>query len=333
MKGFVTGATGFVGSRLAAKLRERGDAVVCLVRRPQKARELEAIGCTLVEGDLADEAKIRAALENCDAAFHLAADYRVGVRPSEYPRMRDANIGGTTRVIDAATAAGVARIVYVSTIAAFGNTRGETVDETYEHPGDSYTSEYERTKVEAHKVAVDRIGKGAPVVIVQPGGIYGPGDHSAVGAQIDQAAKGKLPALAFPDLGLNMVHVDDVVAGILLAHDKGRPGESYVLGGELTTLGDIVRKAAEAGGRKPPRLTMPTGLIKAMVPVAPLVTKAMGVGPNLREIISASDGVTYWARDDKARTELGYAPRDLDTGMRQTVAESSASSASASATQ
>jgi nucleoside-diphosphate-sugar epimerase len=241
------------------------------------------------------------------------------MRTSERDRMEDTNVGGTTRVLDAAVEAGVRKIVYVSTIAAFGNTKGETVDETYRHTGDGYTSHYEKTKVEAHKVAEARIAAGAPIVIVQPGGIYGPGDHSAVGAQIDQAANGKLPALAFPELGLNMVHVDDVATGILLAHDKGKPGEAYVLGGELTTLGDVVRKAAEIGGRKPPRMTVPTAALKAMVPIAPLVTKAMGVGPNLRELISASDGVTYWATDAKARRELGYAPRDLETGLRQTI--------------
>jgi len=319
MIAFVTGATGFVGSRVARKLRERGDEVVCLVRSPHKATELEALGCRLVEGDLSDQAKIRAALDGCDAVFHLAADYRVGVRPSEHAAMRDANVGGTQRVIDAAVDAGVKRIVYVSTIAAFGNTRGEVVDENYEHRGDSYSSEYERTKVEAHRLAGERIAQGAPVIIVQPGGIYGPGDHSAVGAQIEQAAKGKLPAMAFKGTGLNMVHVDDVADGILAAHDRGEIGESYVLGGEITTLGHVVETAARVAGRKPPRLTLPTGVIKAMVPLAPVVTRAMGVGPNLKEIIAASDGVTYWARDDKARRELGYAPRALEPGLRETI--------------
>jgi nucleoside-diphosphate-sugar epimerase len=318
----MTGATGFVGSRLARRLRERGDEVVCLVRKPEKGRELEAAGCTLVQGDLSDEAALRRGMEGCDAVFHVAADYRVGVRPSAHSSMRESNIGGTARVLDAGVDAGAKRIVYVSTVAVFGNTRGETVAEGHPHPGDSYTSEYERTKVEAHRIAEERIAAGAPVVIVQPGGIYGPGDHSAVGSQIDQAAKGKLPALAFPGLGLNMVHVDDVVEGILLAHDTGRTGESYVLGGEITTLGDIVRRSAAIGGRRPPRMTMPTALLKAMVPIAPLVTKAMGVGPNLRELISASDGVTYWATDAKARSELGYSPRDLDTGLRQTITAS-----------
>ena len=319
MKAFLTGATGFVGGRVALALRERGDDVVCLVRDPAKAERLRTAGCSIVEGDLSDREKLRAAMTGTDVVFHIAADYRVGMRTTEHDKMWDTNVGGTTRVLDAAVEAGVPKIVYVSTIAAFGNTKGQTVDESYKHPGDGYTSHYERTKVEAHKIAEARIAAGAPIVIIQPGGIYGPGDHSAVGTQIEQAAHGKLPAVAFPKLGLNMVHVDDVVTGILACCDKGRPGEAYVLGGEITTLGDVVRKAAEAGGRKPPRVTVPTVALKAMVPVAPMVTKAMGVGPNLRELISASDGVTYWATDAKARRELGYAPRDLDTGLRQTV--------------
>jgi dihydroflavonol-4-reductase len=317
MRAFITGATGFVGGRVADKLRKRGDDVVCLVRDPGKAGGLRAAGCEIVEGDLADQERLQAAMAGADAVFHLAADYRVGVKPAEHPAMEDTNVGGTTRVLDGAIAAGVLKIVYVSTVAAFGNTRGEVVDELYRHPGGSYTSEYERTKVEAHKVAVDRIGSGAPIVILQPGGIYGPGDHSAIGAQIDQAAKGKLPAVAFPKLGLNMVHVDDVADGVIAAYDRGTTGESYVLGGEMTTLGDLIGRAARVAGRKPPRMTVPTGVLKAMVPIAPLVTRAMGVGPNLKELISASDGVTYWATDDKARRDLGYAPRDLDTGLRE----------------
>jgi farnesol dehydrogenase len=210
-------------------------------------------------------------------------------------------------------------VLYVSTAAAFGNTRGQVVDETYEHPGDRYTSSYERTKVEAHRVALDRIAKGAPIVIVQPTSIYGPGDRSVTGQTIRDAARGKLPAVSFPKMGLSMVHVDDVVDGVLAAHDRGRVGESYVLGGDNTTMRELVDKAAGAAGRKPPRFNTPTPLIKAMIPIAPLATKAMGLPPNLRELITSADGVTFWASSDKARSELGYAPRDLDTGLAQTV--------------
>jgi dihydroflavonol-4-reductase len=327
MRAFVTGATGFLGGRLVERLRERGaheaagrgsDEVVCLVRSPDKAARLRELGCEIVEGDLSSVDAIRGAMEGCDAAFHLAADYRVGVHDSVLAKMRDANAGGTERVLDAARDAGVAKVVYVSTMAAFGNTRGRVVDETYEHPGQSFTSKYERTKWEAHKVAVEKAREGVPVVIVQPGSIYGEGDPSATGTIFKQAATGKLPAVSFPKMGLTMVHVDDVVDGCLLAYEKGQVGESYALGGETTTMRGAVEAAARAAGRKPPRFNTPTPLIKAMLPIAKPATRAMGLPPNLRELISSSDGVTFWASDAKARRDLGYAPRDMETGFAQT---------------
>lgn len=316
----MTGATGFLGGRLAHRLRERGDEVTCLVRSREKAAGLEAAGCDIVEGDLKDVDAIRRGAEGADAVFHVAADYRVGLKPEKVPNMEETNVGGTRRVLEAAVAAGAQRILYVSSAVTFGNTRGAVVDETHRHPGDSYTSAYERTKVEAHHVAEELIAQGAPVIIVQPTSIYGPGDRSVTGQTIRDAARGKLPAVSFPEMGLTMVHVDDVVDGILAAHDRGRLGESYVLGGAQTTMREVVDVAARAGGRRPPRMTMPTPLIKAMLPVAPLATRAMGLPPNLRELISSADGVTFWATSDKARAELGYAPRELEDGIRATVA-------------
>ena len=320
MRAFITGATGFVGGRLAERLRQRGDEVVCLVRSPEKAKALEAAGCTLVRGDLKDAEAIRKGTEGCDAVFHVAADYRVGLRPSSQDSMTDTNVGGTTRVLDAAAATPtVKKVVYVSSLVVNGNTRGKVVDETYVHPGDGHTSHYEKTKLEAHEVAERKAAEGVPVVIVQPGSIYGKGDTSVTGGIIEQAARGKLPMVSFADMGLTMVHVDDVIDGILAAYEKGRPGESYHLGGERVTMRQLVDAAAEAGGNKPPRINMPAILVKASVPIAPLVTKAMGLPPNLKELISSSDGVTFWGSHDKAAAELGYAPRDLKTGLQQTV--------------
>ena len=209
----------------------------------------------------------------------------------------------------------------MSTVGAFGNTRGKVVDEAYEHPGTGFTSYYEQTKYEAHRVAKRLIAdEGLPCVIVQPGGVYGPDDHSAFGTQIDQFLAGKMPAMIFPDLGFNMVYVDDIADGILLALDKGELGESYVLGGEITTMRDLITKLADVSGRKPPRFTVPTGLVKLMTPIGPLVGKAMGQPPNLRELISAADGVTYWAKHDKAIADLGYSPRGLSDGLRDLLA-------------
>jgi dihydroflavonol-4-reductase len=136
---------------------------------------------------------------------------------------------------------------------------------------------------------------------------------------IDQTRSGKLKALPFSGLGLNLVFVDDVADGIMLAYDKGQVGESYVLGGEIATMRGLVDKTAEIAGRKPPKRDLPSGVIKLAAPAGPVVGKIMGFPPNFRELISASDGVTYWAKDDKAREALGYSPRDLSTGLRQTL--------------
>jgi nucleoside-diphosphate-sugar epimerase len=320
MRAFVTGATGFIGGRLARRLRDRGDEVVVLVRSPDKAEPLRDIGCELVRGHLDDETAIRKGLEGCDSVFHAAAMYKVGIPPGQRVEMWKANVVGTERVLSSAAEAGARRIVYVSTIGAFGNTKGKVVDEFHRHPGTGFVSAYDETKYRAHQVAVDLIAKGAPILIAQPGGVYGPGDTSEMANLIDQVRSGRLKFKVFPETGFNFVYVDDVVDGLLLIHDKGRVGEAYVLGGQITTMGEIVDKIALLSGRKAPRFTLPPAMIKASLPLAPLVTRLMRLPPNLRELIKAADGVTYWATDEKARRELGYAPRDLETGLRQTLA-------------
>ena len=320
MRVFVTGATGFIGGHVVRRLRARGDEVVALVRDPARASELEALGVTLAVGDVTDRASIGAAMQGADTAIHGAAIYEVGIPARRRAAMREANVVGTENVLGGALEAGLPRVVYISTVAAFGNTGGQVVDESYEHPRTSYTSYYEQTKEEAHRVARRLIAEGLPCVIVQPGGVYGPDDHSAVGQQINEFLAGRMPALAFPDLGLNMVHVEDVAEGVLLALDRGEVGESYVLGGELTTLRGVIETTAKVAGKKPPKRTMPTGLLKAMRPIGPVVGKLMGQNPNLGELISSADGVTFWARHDKAMADLGYSPRGLEQGLRDTLA-------------
>jgi dihydroflavonol-4-reductase len=281
-----------VGGRLTKALRDRGDDVVALVRRDV---ELDA---ELVRGDLSDRAALARALDGCDAVFHCAGDYRVGISASERPRMYETNVTGTENVLDAA--ADVPRVVHVSTVNVFGNTHGAVVDETYERVPGEWLSAYDWTKYLAHQAARARPN----VVIAQPGAIYGPGDHSELGQQLDLARRGKLRFKALADVGVNAVHVDDVVQGLLLVHAHGRSGESYVLGGEITRLGDLIDRVSP----KPVRLTIPTVVLRALTPAGPLLGKLMGTGPNLRELISASAGVTYWATDAKARRELGYDP-------------------------
>jgi dihydroflavonol-4-reductase len=320
MRAFVTGGTGFIGGRLVRALRARGDDVVALVRSAGRADELAALGCEVVEGDLSSTDAIRRGVQGCDAVFHVAAVYKVGIPASERDAMYESNVGGTERVLDAAIEAGVKRIVYVSTVGVFGNTHGKIVDETYSRNGEDFLSCYEETKYRSHEIALDRVAKGAPIVIVQPGGVYGPGDHSEIGNIIDQVRTGKLKLMMFPRTGFNLVHVDDVADGILLAHDRGQVGEAYVLGGQIATMRDLVEKVSALVGRKPPKRELPVPMMKMAVPIGPIVGKLLGFPPNLRELVRTSDGVTYWASDTKARRDLGYSPRDLDTGLSETVA-------------
>ncbi len=321
MRVFVTGGTGFIGGEIVRQLRERGDEVVCLVRNPAKAEKLTGLGCQLVSGDLGDEAAIRNGVASCDAVVHAAAMYEVGIPTSQRPAMWEANVAGTKRVMGAALEAKVAKIVYVSTVGAFGNTSRRVVDESYEHPGKEFTSYYEETKLEAHRVVKRMIAEqDLPAIIVQPGGVYGPGDTSQVADLLEQFFAGKLPLLPFPELGICLTHVEDIAGGILLALDKGKLGETYVLSGPVVTMRDAVETVAALSGRKAPKRALPTPLLKAMVPIGPLVGKLMGQPPNLRELISSGDNVTFWASHEKASRELGYAPRGLEEGMRQTLA-------------
>ena len=180
--------------------------------------------------------------------------------------MVDTNVHGTERVLDAAIEAGIGRIVYVSTVGVFGNTHERIVDETYRRDGDDFLSCYDETKFRAHELALDRIAQGAPIVIVQPAGVYGPGDHSEIANIIDQVRTGKLKMMVFPELGLDLVHVDDVADGIVNALDRGRVGESYVLGGEITRMRNLVELVAEMTGRKAPKRALPVGLMKISAP-------------------------------------------------------------------
>ncbi len=319
MKVFVTGATGFIGGEIIRQLRERDDQVRCLIRTPAKAKSARALGAEMVSGDLGDSEAIAAAMQGVDAVIHAAAMYEVGIPPSQRAAMREVNVGGTERVLRAALEAGVPRVLYVSTVGAFGNTHGKVVDETYRHPGREFTSCYEQTKWEAHQFAEKMIGEGLPCIIVQPGGVYGPGDTSSIAELLNQFLAGRMPLIPFPDLGICLSHVEDIATGILLALDQGKPGEAYVLSGPATTVREAIGIVADASGKTAPKHAVPTAVLKALTPVGPLIGKIMGQPPNLRELISSADGVTFWASHEKASRELGYAPRGLEEGLRQTL--------------
>jgi dihydroflavonol-4-reductase len=310
VRAVLTGGTGFVGGAVADALRARGDEVLALVREEGRGERLRAMGCELVTGELPG-LNLARALDGVDALFHVGGQYRVGVTARERPAMRRANVEATGAALEAAAHAGVRRVVYVSTVGIFGDTGGRVVDEAYLRPAGPYLSYYDETKHVAHELARDAIRRGVPVMIAQPSQVYGPGDHSEIGGMLRQAADGMLRARVLPRAGVCLVHVEDLADGILRVHDAGRIGESYVLAGECIRLGELADRVARIAGRRPPRLSVPTALLRAMAPVLDLLART-----NLRETVRTGDGVTFWASSEKARRELGWTQRPLDDGLR-----------------
>jgi nucleoside-diphosphate-sugar epimerase len=319
MRIVVTGAAGFIGAVVARQLRARGDTVVAIVRDPARATDLRDLGVELVAGDLGDVGSIIDQLAGADALLHMAGSYRIGIGLSERPAMLDANVGTTTRLLDAAAQVGTPKIVYTSTVNVLGNTHGEVVDETHvRNLAEGFLSYYDLTKYQAHELVAARIAGGAPIVIAMPGGVYGPGDHSEAGGQLALAHAGKLRYIALGDIGLSWTYVDDVADGIVRILDRGRIGESYILSGPAMYLKEAVGAAAIAGRKHPPRLALPTSFLRLFIPVSRRFGAVGGLPANLAETIRAGDGVTYWARATKAEHELGFTARDLESGLHAT---------------
>jgi nucleoside-diphosphate-sugar epimerase len=313
VKVFVTGATGFVTGTVTLQLLARGDEVRALVRDASRDQTLARAGVTLVTGDLSDGPALGRGMDGVDAVVHGAAMYSVGIAPSRRPAMFEANVTGTERVLEAALAAGVRRVAYVSTCAVFGNTRGAVVDEAYTRSG-PYTSYYEETKVRAHEIALSLAARGLAVSIAQPGGVYGPGDTSGLGGLMRDFVRGRLPLVPFADAGLNFVHVDDVARGIVLVLDRGQRGRSYVLGGENARVADAFAALARVTGRGLPRLRLPYAVLRL----------GAVMQPGLREVVTSTKGVTFWASDSRAKSELGYSSRSLEAGLRDTYGSAAA---------
>ncbi len=313
MRYALTGATGFVGGALAAQLRHSGHEVVALVRDPLKAAALADLGVELEPGDLDDAAALDRLCAGVDGLFHVAGWYRVGERdPSPGQRV---NVEGTRNVLEAARRNGVPRIVYTSTLAVNSDTGGRAVDESYRFTG-KHISAYDRTKAEAHDVALRMAAEGLPVVIVQPGLVYGPGDTAQTGALLEQVVAGKRPAAPAVG-GVCWGYIDDIAAGHVLAMERGRVGESYFLAGPRATLAEGLRMAGEAAGTKGPRAVsgpvIGLGVLLTQLSFGPFSADAAG------ETLRAARA-TYWGDPSKAGLELGWHARPLKEGMRQTVA-------------
>jgi len=317
LKAFITGGTGFIGERLTRRLLAKGYQVNALVRSHANAAKMQALGAIPVRGDISAVESMRAGMNGCDIVFHLAAWYKLG--GADWRKAEAINIGGTRNVLGLAHESGIPKIIYTSTIAVYGDTHGYLADETYVPPEGPFLTEYDRTKWIAHyRVAEPLIEEGAPIVILMPGAVYGPGDTSLVGNFMHWFYLGLFPILPGPELTLCYTHVDDVVEGIILAAEKGKPGESYFLTGQIATLAEITQVWAQITGRRAPLLHVPGRFVKPFAPLMARLGSLLPIPPLLSRDSIAILEATYIARSDKARIQLGWKTRPLYEGMQET---------------
>lgn len=317
---FLTGATGFIGSRLAQRLVARGDRIRCLVRRSSDTTDLERLGAELVVGELTDAKALERALEGVDLAYHLAGAYDIGV--VDAAALERTNVEGTRAFLTAIEAAGVQRSVYVSTTAALLPIAEGEGDETSEAPqGYRFPSVYQQTKAEAHRLARDAQARGVPLIIACPAAVYGPGDTSPSARFMAELLAGRIPGLPVPTGWLSYVHVDDVVEGLVLAGEKGPTGEVYVLSGEHASIIDFARRVRELAGMRPVRLRFPVPLVWLTALLLDGVTHLTGWRSSInRENLALTAGKRWLHSHAKATRVLGWTPRPLAEGLQETVA-------------
>ncbi len=319
MTALVTGATGFVGSAVARGLLARGERVRVLARAGSDRRNLEGLDVEVVEGDLRDQAARRKAVQGAASLYHVAADYRLWTR--DPAAMFATNVAATEGLLREAAEAGVSRMVYTSSVATLGLfPDGSEADEETPVSASDMIGPYKRSKFDAEE-RVRRLARdGLPIVIVNPTAPVGPRDvkPTPTGRTVVEAAAGRMPA--FVDTGLNVVHVDDVAQGHLLAHDKGVVGERYILGAENLTLQQILARIAAQVNRRAPTLQIPNAAIMPIAYAAEFFARVFNTG----EPFVTVDGLKLARKkmffsSAKAARVLGYTARPVDEAIRDAI--------------
>lgn len=319
----VTGASGFVGSHVARQLVAAGHSVRLLVRRSSRLDFLADVAAERVEGDLRDAASIARAMQGVKQVFHVAADYRLWARNPE--EIYESNVGGTRRLLEAGAAEGVSRIVYTSTVATIavsgaGNSHDALPDESTAASVDQMIGHYKRSKFLAEVEARKAAAAGLPVVIVNPTTPVGPGDWkpTPTGKIIVDFLNGKMPA--YVDTGLNLVAVEDVAAGHLLAAERGRVGERYLLGARNMTLKQILDALAAITGRPAPRMRIPHVVALAAGYADEWLSRLVGRDPRIPVEGVKMSRHRMFVATGKAERELGYAPGPVEAALARAVA-------------
>jgi dihydroflavonol-4-reductase len=319
MRALVTGATGFVGSAVARALCRAGWQVRALTRAGSDQRNLRELPLELARGDLGDPRSLEEALVGCQALFHVAADYRLGVAEPE--QLYRTNVEGTRNVLEAARRSGVGRVVYTSSVATVGlPPDGTAGNEDTPVTLGNMIGHYKRSKFLAEELVRELARAGAPVVIVNPSTPVGPGDlkPTPTGQMVLDAAAGRTPA--YVDTGLNIVHVDDVALGHLHAFERGRIGERYILGGENMTLREILTQITRQAGRSPPHIRLPHSALLPIAYASEAFARLTGTGARVTvEAVRLARKHMYFS-SAKAVRELGYSWRPPSVAFGDAIA-------------
>ena len=318
MTTLVTGATGFVGSHVARQLVNAGQSVRALVRPGSNLEALAGLHVEYFEGDLRDASSLERAMQGVRRVFHVAADYRLWTpRPEE---IYQNNVEGTRKLLAAAQRAGVERIVYTSTVATIAVPRHGALPNEDTHASlDEMIGHYKRSKFLAEEVAIEAVASGVPVVIVNPTAPVGPWDWkpTPTGRIILDFLKGKMPA--YVDTGLNVAAVEDIAAGHLLAAEKGRVGERYILGARNMTLKQILDALSAITGRPAPRVRLPHAVALVAGYADQLLSRLAGREPRIPVEGVKMSRHRMFVESDKAVRELGYEPTSVEAALERAV--------------
>ncbi|HET9493480.1 MAG TPA: NAD-dependent epimerase/dehydratase family protein, partial [Chloroflexia bacterium] len=305
------------GGAVARQLLDRGHKVVTIARDMSRAVEIEKLGVEVSQGDITDMESMREPMRGADGVFHIAAWYKVGADDSHLAE--GINVGGTRNVLELMRELGIPKGVYTSTLAVFSDTKGRLVDENYYHAG-PWLSEYDRTKWLAHyKVALPMIGEGLPLVIVQPGMIYGPGDQGPAHQLWEQYLQRRLPMVP-AGAAYCWGFIDDMAEAHILAMEKGRPGRTYIIAGPPQYVSRVLHMAEETTGVPAPKIKVPAFALKGSARLMEQVERFAKLPAFFRaETMRSMAGVTYLGTNNRARRELGIKPRAIREGLRVTM--------------
>jgi dihydroflavonol-4-reductase len=321
MTTLVTGATGFVGSHVARQLVSAGFPVRILVRKSSNLKALEGTKVDTFEGDLRDAGSLERAMKGVRRVFHVAADYRLWTRNPE--ELYETNVEGTRKLLEAAGRAGVERVVYTSTVATIAvpqpHAGGALPNEDTHAELSQMIGHYKRSKYLAELEAIKAAGSGVPVVIVNPTAPVGPGDWkpTPTGRIVVDFLNGKMPA--YVDTGLNMVAVENVAAGHLLAAEKGRIGERYILGARNMTLKGILDALSAITGHPAPRLRLPHAVALAAGYADEFYSRLAGREPKIPVEGVKMSRHRMFVESDKAERELGYKATPVEAALERSV--------------